>query len=229
MDPNDVLDILLVVSIAIGILLILISMAAAGRSAADLERQAERGVSGSPRIQAWVNLRTYLNRVAFGGVFVTINIMLVAGAPEVWRMWTFRTLWTVLLASYLLTSVLDWAAEREQVRLSMRELADERLAREKLADEAIERRADDATADQASYRQIAEEAVANLETMTNATRAAEGQPSLTVLAPVVPEHQSPTTPRQQAAADVATMRARLVAASLGLGISPKAPSEEKGE
>lgn len=130
MDSEEVLLALLVVSILLGIVLAFVSTAAGGRTAADLERQSERGITGAPRIQAWVNLRTHLNRVAFGAVFVVINVMLLAGAPEAWRMWANRTMWTLLLLSFVVMAIMDWGAEREQVRLSLRELASRIAAKE---------------------------------------------------------------------------------------------------
>jgi hypothetical protein len=226
MTADEILEWLLIASIVLGILLAFISTAAAGRTVADLERQSERGITGAPRIQTWVNLRASLNRAAFGVVFVIINVMLVAGTPEPWRMWTNRTLWTVLLASFVVMSVLDWLAEREQVRLGMRDMAAARAIRDALVDEATAHRAADETADSVAYRQIADEAVANLEASINQTREERGEPPLATLAPVVPEHSSPTTAHQREAADLATLRARLVASTLALGLPPREqPSE----
>jgi len=225
---DDVLLALLIVSILFGIGLAFVSMAAAGRTLADLEHQAERGVTGSPRIQAWVNLRTSANRAAFGVVFVVINVLLLAGAPEIWRMWVNRILWTALLASFLLISVQDWVAEREQVRISLRAIMATKGTQDALANEAIARRASDAAADRESYRQIANEAVANLEAAARLARETRGEPPLPALAAVIPEHQSLTTAQQRDVADAATIRARLVAATLGLGLPPREPSEEAG-
>lgn len=221
MNTGDILDGLLLASIALSFALVLVSTAAAGRTMADLERQAERGVTGTPRIQAWVNLRTNLNRAALGVVFATINLMLLANAPEPYRMWTNRSLWTLLLASFVVMGILDWIAERDQVRLAMRELAEARSIRDELVTEAAAHRAADVLAEQASYQQIALEAVQNLEAVTNTARREHGEPPLVILAPVVAEHQSPTTDRQQATAEVATLRARLVAATLTLGLPPR--------
>lgn len=67
-----------------------------------------------------------------------------------------------------------------------------------------------------SYRQMALEAVANLEMAVNERRATVGKSGFTVIAPVVPEHSSPTTQLQEDTADIQTLRARLVAASLHL-------------
>jgi hypothetical protein len=228
MTEDDVLTALLPISILLGVLTAFVATAAAGRTIADLERQQERSITGAPRIQGWVNLRITLTFMAFGVFFVIVNAMLWVGAPELWRMRVNRWGWTLLLASFLLTAVLNWIAERTQVRLSLRELAASREAREVLATEAVTRRVADALADHESYRQIADEAVAGLEEATNRARAAKGEPPLMTLAAVVPEHSSPTTTRQQEIAATATLRARLVAATLALGL-PVRGEEKKGQ
>ena len=53
-------------------------------------------------------------------------------------------------------------------------------------------------------------------------------PEVVALAPIVPEHNSPVTPQQQETADIGTVRAKLVAATLALGLEPRKilPAEE---
>jgi hypothetical protein len=225
MDNDVILDALLAVSLTLSVVLVLLSAASAGRAVVDLERQAERGVTGGGRIQAWVNVRAHIGRALLGLMFIFITVLLLADAPMDLRTWSFRILFMVLLGYYTASSVLDWRAEKAQVRLGLRELAAAHEAREVLATEAVTRRVADALADHESYRQIADEAVRNLEAATNQARADRGEPPLMTLAAVVPEHNSPTTIRQQEIAAAATLRARLVAATLALGLPARA--EEK--
>ncbi len=70
-----------------------------------------------------------------------------------------------------------------------------------------------------SYRNMANEAVTNLETAVEKFLADDIK-RVPRLAPVVPEHQSPTTPQARVIADIATLRARAVAAALALGLKP---------
>lgn len=228
MDETGILTALLPISIVLGILLTFVTTAAAGRTIADLERQQERGVTGAPKIQTWVNLRINLVFMALGVTFVVINALLLAGAPEIWRMRTNRTGWTLLLAACLVIVVLNWLAEKAQVRLALREMAAARTIREALATEALERRATDTAAHRESYQQIAAEAVEHLEEATNQALAARGEPPLVVVAAVVPEHSSPVSPQQKNTALVATLRARLVAVMAALGLPPREPTTEEG-
>lgn len=69
-----------------------------------------------------------------------------------------------------------------------------------------------------SYKEMAEEAIKNLEAKVNELRSASGRPNFPVVPDVVPEHNSPTSPKQQATADLQTLRARLVAATVQLGL-----------
>ncbi len=79
-----------------------------------------------------------------------------------------------------------------------------------------------------SYKEIAEEAVAKMEKVANERLKLAGQPHFTPLAPVVPEHNSPTTEAQQEAADLQTMRARLVASDLILGFPARKAAPPTG-
>ena len=72
-----------------------------------------------------------------------------------------------------------------------------------------------------SWRQIAISAVESVEANVNRIRHAEGKPDFEVVPPVVAEHSSPISERQQATADVATIRARLTAARAALGLEPR--------
>jgi len=74
------------------------------------------------------------------------------------------------------------------------------------------------------YRGIAERAIARLEQEAVDRRQREGLPPVAPVAPVLPEHQSPSTTAQRATAAMATLRARLVAAELGM---PELPTEQE--
>jgi hypothetical protein len=65
-----------------------------------------------------------------------------------------------------------------------------------------------------SYRQIGDEAVRVLEQKINKDREVAGKQPFPVIASVVAEHNSPVTEAQQDAADLATLRAKMVAAKL---------------
>jgi len=198
MSPSHILDALLVVSIVLALLVTLFAMAALGRKIADLELQIARGIEGVPRIQSEIVIRSQLGDALFGLVFLVINIMLLAAAPLEWRQWTFRLLWTALLLLILAHKVMDYRAERRQVRLLV----------------------DAQASTNASLREMTEQAIGNLERAAAATQMAAGGPLVPPLAPVVPEHSSPITDQQRETAHIATMRARLVAANLALGLSP---------
>jgi len=76
------------------------------------------------------------------------------------------------------------------------------------------------TAERESYKGIARDALKHLESVINRDLASRGSPPFVAIAPVIPEHQSPSTPDQQERAMMATLRARLVAAEKNLGINP---------
>jgi hypothetical protein len=204
---NDVLNGLLYASVAAGSLLILLSTAMTGRKLADLEYQQARGINGIRRIQAWTNVRTHAMRVVIGTSFVLIASLLLGNAPEPWRMWSNRLIFALLPAAYVGCSVMDWRAERKQMNL---------LIIEDEAAHAVAVHAD--RADRESYHQMATEAIATLERVAGHTAAADAVPDL---APVVPEHHSLSTEQQVETARIATLRARLVAAKLEMGVPPE--------
>src|ERR1700684_4380576 len=78
-----------------------------------------------------------------------------------------------------------------------------------------------------SYRQMNDESVRALESVVNAKRAASGKLPFAPLAAVVPEHSSPVTEKQQTVADIATVRAKLTAAKMELGLPPRDETEEE--
>lgn len=204
-----------VATIALGLLLVLISGAAFGRILADLEYQLAAGVNGVRRIQSRVNLRTHGNRVMIGVFALTIGIMGLTALSIVWQNWIAGVLFLVVLAVYCSSSVLDWLAERRQVHILLNERS-----------HGEQDRTADLRADLESYRQMAETAVTNLEAAANELLIEQGKPPIEALAAVIPEHGSPVTPQQRETAEIATKRARLVAASRSLGLAPEAQPPE---
>ncbi len=79
----------------------------------------------------------------------------------------------------------------------------------------------DLVAQRESYRGMARDAMKHLEFSVNRDLASKGLPPFTVIAPVVPEHQSPATAQQQEVAALATLRARLVAMEQILGVEAR--------
>lgn len=220
MTDEIILEGLLIATLLLSLILIVFSSAALGRKLADLEVQTEKGIQGAPRIQSRVNLRVHMNRLLLGLCFFLIPVLLLSDAPIGWRTWVNRILFLVMLASYTVSSILDWLDERKQVRLliAAEDALHERLVRQ--AAEAEARRDADVLADRDSYRQMAEEAIGRLEQAIK-DGVPTGQIVLPVVAAVVPEHSSPSTPEQRAVAAKQTMRARLVAAADAAGQEPR--------
>ncbi len=81
-----------------------------------------------------------------------------------------------------------------------------------------------------SFRSIADEAMHAAEVAANKLRIEHGQEPLPKIAAVVPEHRSPTTPSQEDAAALATLRARAVVVAMEVGLPPRTLStvEPKG-
>ncbi len=75
-------------------------------------------------------------------------------------------------------------------------------------------------ADRDYWRKYAHDATDKLERIVNIRRAEVGGPPFEVIAPIVAEHFSPTTNKQQTAADQGTLKARLVAVTKELGLPP---------
>lgn len=98
--------------------------------------------------------------------------------------------------------------------------------------ESYERQLTSLTSDRNSWREMSEESVNRLDQAVAAHRKASHKPGPAVkpLAKIIPEHSSPITPQQQETADIATVRARLVAATLALGLEArKAPPPANGK
>jgi hypothetical protein len=151
--------------------------------------------------------RLYMAMTFTAGLYLVVGLLVFSQTVEPWlSMPSYRLINRTLLTIGEVT----WIAA---AWLSL--ATGEHLSRESQAVADVE-------AENRSYRQIADEAVTRLEAQAAGHVAERGQPLVAILAPVVPEHQSPPTLRQQATADLQTMRARLVAATLALGQPPRA-------
>lgn len=75
--------------------------------------------------------------------------------------------------------------------------------------------------DRDNWKQMAGEAVGDLEKAARQHLRLTGRKPVKALAPVVPEHSSPATKSQKRAAELQTTRAHLVAAKLALGLEPR--------
>lgn len=71
-----------------------------------------------------------------------------------------------------------------------------------------------------SLRSILKASLFATEVATNKLLALQDKPAIVPVAPVVAEHSSPTTPAQAKTADLATMRARVVASFVALDLPP---------
>lgn len=80
-----------------------------------------------------------------------------------------------------------------------------------------------------SFRSMTVSAVANLEIVANLIRRERGLAPLEKVAPVVPESNSPPTAQQIIAAEIATLRARIVAACLAVDFPPQVLETASGE
>ena len=121
MIEDTALFALLLASVALGVLLLLTSGAAFGRILADLEYQYAAGLNGVRRIQSWVNLRTHGNRIILGLFALTTGVLALTDSTLLWRTWTARALFLVVLVGYTVSSVLDWIDQRRQVRILLKE------------------------------------------------------------------------------------------------------------
>lgn len=105
-------------------------------------------------------------------------------------------------------------------------IAQEKMYVNQLAEQnrLLEERLKDKVEANKSLKEMLHEAVAVAEVYVNEKRAGVGMGPFTKLAPVVPEHSSPVSEKQQETADLQTLRASLTAAKLELGM----PARESG-
>lgn len=125
----------------------------------------------------------------------------------------------------LLQSIQD-ARLAEQKAQYEKQLVVQQAQAEKQAAEFI-RQLNEKENETKSYKEISIEVTRHIETLANAKRAAEGKPPFKPVAPVVAEHSSPMTDEQKRAAELQTIRAQVVAASLILDLPAReqAPDE----
>ncbi len=204
MTLDDPLIVLVIVMLAVGTGLSVIASAALGRAITGLELQQNRGVDGPPLIQSWINIRVHGNRLACGMAFAGIALLSLTDTPALIRAWVDGGLLVVLLLSLTVSEGLDWLAGKAQLRYLILQQGD----------------------DIQSYRQIADEAIANLEVAARVAVERDARVVIPPLAAVLPEHASPTTTQQRETAHIATQRARLVAANLALGMPPPTDPEK---
>lgn len=81
--------------------------------------------------------------------------------------------------------------------------------------------------DRNSWRSIAIVATDNLERKVNAERFINSRPAFIPLKDVLPERSSPATAQQKETACIATMRARITAAAVELGLEPSDTNDKK--
>lgn len=106
---------------------------------------------------------------------------------------------------------------RTQAEKAEKAFADEKIETEKRL-KALEEERD-------SWRQISVESVLDLQKVANRARMQTGRHPFTPMEPVVPEHNSPATDEQKATADLATVRAALVAVTKDLGLETRLEKE----
>ena len=76
-----------------------------------------------------------------------------------------------------------------------------------------------------AYRAIAEQGVAGLERLADTRRQSRALPPLPPAITLVPHHESPVTQRNQDAADLGNLRARLAVVAVDLGLEYAPPRE----
>ena len=119
-DPEDVFW-LAVSTVVLAVVLFGASGFAFGRILADLEYQLAAGVNGVRRIQSKVNLRTHGNRIMLAVFGLAVGIMGLTPLSILWQNWISGVLFIGVLMIYSASSIMDWMAERKQVRLLLRE------------------------------------------------------------------------------------------------------------
>lgn len=121
MMDDPVLVGLLIAIIVMAVLLLLFSTATLGRKLSDIEYQRAAGVNGVDRIQAIINARTHANRVFLALTFLIASILGFVDVPPEIKTWVTRVLFLMMLGFYTSSSVFDWADEKRQVAMLIRE------------------------------------------------------------------------------------------------------------
>jgi hypothetical protein len=112
---------LAIATILLSIFVIIGSALAFGRILADLEYQTTAGLNGVRRIQSHVGLRTHGKRILLGLFGLVLGIMGVTTLDIVWQYNVGGLLFILILILFGASSVLDWFAERESVRILLLE------------------------------------------------------------------------------------------------------------
>lgn len=117
MGEETILDTLLWAAILVSVVLGFLSTAALGRQYADLEYQREINLNGIRKIQSWVNMRIHSNRIALAVSYTITSIISIVDYNIVGRMWISRVLFLTILLAFTASALLDWLAERRQVKI----------------------------------------------------------------------------------------------------------------
>jgi hypothetical protein len=104
-------------SVILSILVLIGSSLAFGRILADLEYQHTAGLNGVRRIQSHVSLRTHAKRMLLGLFGLVRGIMGLMTVDLLVQYWVAGILFLILLVVFAISSVLDWFAERDSVRI----------------------------------------------------------------------------------------------------------------
>lgn len=209
---------LLVVSLVASCLLILGAMAMIARKQTNLDYQRAAGINGTHLLQGHIDTRIYGAFLLAGITFAVFSSLLLADASMIWRQWVNRSLFVALPLLSSIVIILNWLDERRQMHIEIENDRRDKVIAKTLATVAEQQRTAILQADRDSYKEMAAEAIASLAIVANRYRIEGGHDVTSPLAAVVPEHQSPVTPEQQATADLQTMRAQLTASTLDLGL-----------
>ena len=122
MIDTRILDVaLMTLWMALCLVLIVFASASAGRKLADMDVMRLRGVNGVRTIHAMVQLRAQVNRMSLGIAFGLLGLLVLIGADPMVIRYTARVGLVLILVMFSVSSVLDWQADREQLRIVIEE------------------------------------------------------------------------------------------------------------
>lgn len=116
----DWLEVSFWISIVLAIPLLIASLMAVGKHAADLHYQKAANLNGIRWIQSWTNLRTHGNRCFFAAGFITTSILGIVDVEPIARSYIGRIIFIGILIIYLISAVLDWFAEHKQLTILLK-------------------------------------------------------------------------------------------------------------
>lgn len=206
-----------------------LSTAMVGRKVTMLSYQKMKGINGSAHIESVRNVRTHSMRVLVGITFAMIAILLLADSWVMVRQWVNRILFVLIPLLYFITSILDWNGEDKQLEIELEEDSIRKDQDAAAAVRLVKTTTEKLQADNNSWKEMASEAVENLAIAAANNRISRGEAPTPGMAAVVPEHSSPITPEQKLDAERATIRAKLVASTLELGLPPRTVYEPETE